>query len=57
MASLFLWVIQGVYLHLKNLDLFMLLSFLTLCIHPLFLGDDKTIISDKNAKNDSKIEM
>lgn len=35
----------------------MLLSFLTLCINLLFLGDDKTIISDRNAKNDSKIEM
>lgn len=57
MASLFLWVIQGVYLRLKNLDLFMLLSFLTLRIHPLFLEDNKTIISDRNAKNDSKIEM
>jgi len=30
----------------------MLLSFLTLGINPLFLGDDKTIISDKN---DSKM--
>ena len=48
MASLFLWVIQGVFLHFKNLDLFMLLSFLTLRIHPLFLVDYKPIVSERN---------